>query len=146
LVIQTRSRKNRIKKKENVILTNAKQRSKERGWYFNLTIDDIKIPDICPVLGIPIYRDSNKLNENSPTLDRIDNTKGYVKGNVCVISHRANVIKSFGSLEEHIKVINYIKVGLLANCGASAESHIILSENLNPLPSSHTRNDELALK
>lgn len=107
--IQVRARARNIKSKEKVILGKAKQRAKEKGWDFNLTLDDIVIPEMCPVLGIPIYRDLKKLVDNSPTLDRIDNTKGYVKGNVCVISHRANVIKSFGSLEDHQKVIEYIK-------------------------------------
>jgi hypothetical protein len=107
--ISIRARTRNIKHKEKVILIKAKQRAKERHMEFNLTIDDIIIPEICPVLGIPIYRDLNKLNDNSPTLDRIDNTKGYVKGNVCVISHRANQIKSNGTVEEHKKVIQYIE-------------------------------------
>jgi hypothetical protein len=107
--IRIRARARNINRKEVVILTKAKQRAKERGLEFNLTIEDIIIPEVCPVLGIPIIRDLSKLNENSPTLDRVDNTKGYVKGNVCIISHRANVIKSYGSLEEHQKVIDYIK-------------------------------------
>jgi hypothetical protein len=56
------------------------------------------VPIICPILGIPIIKDIKKEqkevpNPNSPSIDRIDNSKGYVKGNVRVISHKANTMK-----------------------------------------------------
>jgi hypothetical protein len=36
----------------------------------------------------------------SPTLDRIDNSKGYIVGNVWVISMRANRLKSDATVDE----------------------------------------------
>jgi hypothetical protein len=61
-----------------------------------LTLEDIPdIPTHCPVFTwIALeYRVGEGRRDNSPSLDRIDNTKGYVKGNVRVISWRANNLK-----------------------------------------------------
>jgi hypothetical protein len=53
-----------------------------------------RLPVTCPILGVKIdYAAKRTLNAFSPTLDRIDNKKGYVPGNVRVISHRANRLK-----------------------------------------------------
>lgn len=73
----------------------ARTRAKRRGLEFNLTIEDIKIPDTCPVLGIPLVAQIGRAGvfDNSPTLDRKDNSKGYIKGNVWVISGLANCMK-----------------------------------------------------
>lgn len=59
-------------------------RSKNKGIPFNLDFEDIQIPTHCPILGIPLFRNigGNKPTGNSPSLDRIDPTKGYTKGNV----------------------------------------------------------------
>ena len=86
----------------------ATNRSKKNKLEFNIEKSDIMIPLICPALNIPIKIDNNKLSYDSPTLDRIDNSKGYVKGNICVISWKANKIKSYGSLEDHKKIIDYL--------------------------------------
>lgn len=95
------------------LLKGAKIRAKSKGLPFDITIDDIVIPDICPVLGIPLHRNSGKAGPSSPTLDRIIPERGYVKGNVRVISYRANQIKNDGNAEEHLKVAEYIKNSLL---------------------------------
>jgi hypothetical protein len=71
-----------------------------RGIEFNLEFSDIVIPSHCPVLGIALDCAAERPADNLPSLDRIDNTKGYVKGNVWVISWRANFIKKDASLAE----------------------------------------------
>ena len=80
----------------------AKARAKERGVDFSITPEDIVIPDNCPILNIPLYCTTGKSGafRNSPSLDRIDPTKGYISGNVWVISQRANSMKSNASPEE----------------------------------------------
>ena len=102
-------RNSRIKLKERILWRSAKNRAKDKNIEFDISYEDIIIPNVCPILGINIYRDATKNCDNSPSLDRIDNSKGYVKGNVCVISNRANIIKSFGSIEDHQKIIDYMK-------------------------------------
>lgn len=104
------NRKSKIRNKAGSLLYAAQRRAKEKGLEFELTKSDIIIPEICPVLGIPIINGALEgQNENSPSIDRIDNSKGYVKGNICVISKRANTIKNNGSLEEHKKIVEYIE-------------------------------------
>lgn len=92
----------------------ARLRAKARGLDFDLQPDDVFIPERCPVLGIPIIsqmgsgrpRKGQRL-DSSPSLDRIDNSKGYVRGNVVIISYRANRIKSDASIEELRKIVEF---------------------------------------
>jgi hypothetical protein len=91
------------------MLKRAKSRAVKKGIDFDLTVEDIIIPDICPVLGIPLFMGTKKRHDNSPSLDRIDNSKGYVKGNVRVISWRANHLKSDSNIQELRKVIAYME-------------------------------------
>jgi hypothetical protein len=79
----------------------ARRRALLKGIPFDLTEDDVVIPERCPVLGIPLGFDGG-LSErgSSPSLDRIDPSRGYVRGNVLVISFRANQIKSDATPEE----------------------------------------------
>lgn len=78
---------------------------------FNLTVDDIAIPAFCPALGIPLFKATGAKAQgpNSPTLDRIVPELGYVRGNVRVISARANQIKSNATPEELLRVACYFK-------------------------------------
>lgn len=82
-----------------MVLARCKARAKKNGLSFDLTFDDIVLPSHCPVLGIPLIQ-TDKQHDNSPSIDRIDNTLGYVKGNVVVISWRANRLKSDATHEE----------------------------------------------
>ena len=108
--IQSKLYYDRIVAKERLsrLYYEATNRSKENKLEFNIEKSDIEIPLVCPVLNIPIKIDNKKLSLDSPTLDRIDNTKGYVKGNICVISWKANKIKSYGSLEDRKKLVEYL--------------------------------------
>lgn len=89
------------RKRPEQMLVSARARAKKLGLEFNLTLEDIHIPERCPYLGV-LLRPSltGSAQNNSPSLDRIDNTRGYIKGNVEVISSRANKCKSDLTLEE----------------------------------------------
>lgn len=69
------------------------------------------IPAFCPVLGLPLYRNTGGAAQgpNSPSLDRIDASLGYVRGNVAVISAKANAIKSNATPEELLRVAAYFQ-------------------------------------
>lgn len=71
----------------------AKQRAKVKKLEFSLVREDIVIPEICPALKIPLARGNRSVHDNSPTIDRIDPTKGYTKDNIVVISYAANRAK-----------------------------------------------------
>jgi hypothetical protein len=90
------------------MLWGVKSRAKARGIPFDLTHDDIEIPDTCPILGIPLRIGDGTPTANSPSLDRIDPNYGYVKGNVQVISYRANTIKSDATKEELKLVLEHL--------------------------------------
>ncbi len=95
-----RALKSRISNQSKYHWNESKKRAKKLGLEFNLEISDIVIPDTCPILGIPLFYKGGPRTNNSPSVDRIDNTKGYVKENIWVISWRANHIKGNATLEE----------------------------------------------
>lgn len=82
------------------MLKDAKNRAGVKNLVFELSVEDIVIPEICPVLGIPM---------TSPSLDRFDNDIGYTKANIRVISLRANQLKKDGTLEEFEKIVRYMR-------------------------------------
>lgn len=93
-----------------VMLNLAKRRAKRKNIEFSLTVDDIYLPSHCPILGIPLVLGIKQGGSpNSFSLDRIDNKLGYVKGNVQVISKRANSIKSDASLDEILLLAKWAK-------------------------------------
>lgn len=104
-----RNNKGLSKTKEYKLWDSAKQRSRKYGRELDIGVDDIHIPEFCPVLGFRLNRNSEKLGFDSPTLDRIDNTKGYIKGNVAVISQRANSLKQDSTIADLEKLIAYMK-------------------------------------
>ena len=90
------------------MLTAARARAKTQNVPFNITIEDIVVPEYCPVLGIKLEFNVNLSKDNSPTLDKIIPELGYIKGNIAVISKRANTIKSNASYEEIQKLLDWL--------------------------------------
>lgn len=82
------------------MLVGAKRRASIKNIDFNITEEDIEIPSMCPILEVPLIIGTKDNYEYSPSLDRIDNSKGYVKGNIQVISKKANSMKNSATLEE----------------------------------------------
>ena len=85
----------------------ARARASKYGIPFDLVVHDIELPDVCPVLGIPMSW-SDTITENTPSLDRIVPELGYVKGNVNVISFRANRLKNNATLDELKALVAYV--------------------------------------
>jgi hypothetical protein len=90
----------RRKSPERYMLTRAKTRAKQKGLLFDLDLADIVIPECCPIFGLKLAVAEGLATDASPELDRIEPSKGYVRGNVMVISRRANRIKNDASPAE----------------------------------------------
>ena len=114
--------RNKHKKKDDIsyrlrlLMQQAKVRAKQRNIDFDLTVDFLLSiypeDNICPVLGIPLKfntEDYQGSRYNSPSLDRFNNSKGYTKDNVHIISSRANLLKSNATLEEIESLYMYMK-------------------------------------
>jgi hypothetical protein len=110
-----RERKNFLVDKEpkyywfNKMLTTKQIPIEER----RILLEDIDIPDNCPMLGIQLNYDGVigegwTRKDNSPSLDRKDNSKGYTKDNIHIISWRANRIKNDSTPEELMSIANYM--------------------------------------
>lgn len=88
-----------------VWLAGIRRRAKQRGLQLDLTAEDLLVPEVCPVLGIPLRTrfgvgGGRGWYPDSPSVDRIDNNRGYVRGNVVIVSNRVNRIKHTATVEE----------------------------------------------
>lgn len=95
-----------------IMLYRAKYSARRRGLAFNLTLEYLRsiVASVCPILGIPlIYGGSTRRkNRNAASLDQIVAGKGYIQGNVAIISDRANTIKNDGTAEEHRRIADWV--------------------------------------
>ncbi len=88
----------------------AKARAKKSGVPFDLQLDDFHIPAMCPVFHFPLNTNTaGSARFDSPSLDRKIPHVGYVKGNVQVISHKANTMKSDASLAELRALVKFME-------------------------------------
>ena len=83
------------------MLMRSKSNAKRRGIVFTITRTDLlPLPTVCPVLGYNLDYMPVGLQNNAASIDRIDSAKGYLPGNVQVISYRANILKQNSTLHE----------------------------------------------
>lgn len=84
----------------------AKRQALSRGIEFKISLRHIPVTEYCPILGVWLeYEKLGVANApHKPSLDRIDNTRGYIPGNVQVVSARANILKRDAALDELLKM------------------------------------------
>jgi hypothetical protein len=101
---------------QGAMLRKSRARAKAKGLLHDLTIEYIKsiwpVDNKCLVLGTEFVSSKDNMMVCA-SLDRIDNTKGYVEGNVAVISWRANSLKSNASIADIEAIIRYIEENTL---------------------------------
>lgn len=97
-----RVKKHDLRKK---MVARAKNRAKLHSITCTIKYTDVVIPEYCPIMGIKMEQFIGKSGgrKNSPSIDRIDNSKGYEPDNIQIISHLANQMKSQASPEELVK-------------------------------------------
>jgi len=94
---------------EKEMLQAARSRARHAGLPFDITATDIVIPETCPVFGVKLQRGTREAHEWAPSLDRNKPELGYVRGNVRVISNKANRLKSDASLDEFRQLVAYLE-------------------------------------
>lgn len=104
------SHKSDLSRRKQQIVQRVVQRAKRTGIPVNISTNDIAWPTHCPVFGYELsYFESDK--DRSVSLDRIDPSKGYVIGNVQVMSMRANRAKWNLTLSEVEQLYEYLRIG-----------------------------------
>lgn len=97
-------------------LNAVRHRCKVKGMAFDLTLEDLEIPATCPILGIALLQKWGEGNGagvfNSPSVDKIIPSLGYVKGNVQIISNRANLMKTDASIDDICNLLKYMEANL----------------------------------
>ena len=94
------------------MVNRARERAMAKGLEFN--IDTVNIREIfpfnmiCPAIGIAMSFGDKSGRTTSPSLDRIDNSKGYTIDNIQIISNQANMMKNKATKEELIRFSEWI--------------------------------------
>lgn len=90
-----------------IMFRGAKARARKKGIQFDLSLEEVpEIPNTCPILGLFLLRGCGSFISESPTLDRINPELGYTKGNVRIISHRANRLKSNSNSDDMRNILS----------------------------------------
>ncbi len=109
----------RSNNREKEIWRSAKTRARNQGLPFTIAPSDVRIPEFCPALGMRLSLCNDRRRDDSPSLDKIIPGRGYVPGNVEVISWKANRLKSDATHDELVK---------LARWAQNATARIIFSK------------------
>ena len=122
IIKQTTENKKRIAKEDPVysLFVRAKERAKKRNILFDIDKEYLKSiypkNNRCPILNIDFQlgflNEIKKNKDYAPSLDRIIPDKGYVKGNLVIVSFIANRVKNNVSVETLEKIVNFYKNNL----------------------------------
>lgn len=98
--------------REQLLWERAKARTRINGREFTISIEDIVIPEVCPILGTVLEKIVGD-SQTSPSLDRINPNLGYTSDNIMVISARANTLKNNMTHAEAVRLENFLRPALL---------------------------------
>lgn len=97
------------------LLNASRARAKAKNREHTLTKQDLlelyPKDNKCPVFGFTLEWNGEGFRETSPSIDRIDSSKGYTKENIQIISWKANRIKGYASVEDLEILLSYLKQG-----------------------------------
>jgi hypothetical protein len=105
----------------------AKVRAKNAGFDYDPAIKaevESNIPSHCPCCGCEIEYIHTKRGPSNPSLDRVDNSKGYVLGNCFITCWRCNSLKRHGTIQDFENILAYMRARIPA--GNPALQHAIV--------------------
>jgi hypothetical protein len=102
-IFRRSSKKWALHNRNKVLLNCSKQNARKKKQEHSISLEDIKIPDICPVFGTKF-----DTGMHVASIDRVDNSKGYIPGNIQIISKRANMMKYDASIPELIQFAQWV--------------------------------------
>lgn len=87
------------------MLMSSRSNALSKGLEHTISVEDIPLPEVCRYLGIRIdYRRCSERGRlrsfDAPSIDRIDPTRGYVPGNIQVISDLSNRMKQDATIPQ----------------------------------------------
>jgi hypothetical protein len=98
-----------------MLINASKQRARLNDREHDINVEDIKaiypVDGCCPIFGLKLEFNGAGFRDSSPSIDRIDSTKGYTQDNIQVISWKANRIKGAASLQDLEMLVAYLKQG-----------------------------------
>ncbi len=104
-------RQRRAKDPVEFLLVGVRSRAKREGIAFDITSADLYAPTHCPALGIKLnYEGTGRgygAKDDAASIDRVDGAKGYVRGNVGIVSWKANRAKAFLSVRELRRLVTF---------------------------------------
>jgi hypothetical protein len=110
---RARRREEKHKDPIGTLIRVARSRAKRKGLEFTITAHDLPLSDICPCCAHKMIPRSGLAKQGptpqSPSIDRLDSSLGYVPGNVAVICWRCNELKRDATAEELKKIISWIE-------------------------------------
>lgn len=101
-------KKHSIERKDVKVLYGIRERARKKGLACDLTLEDISEYSVCPVFGFELVRGEGKPQFNSPSVDRIDSSKGYTKDNIQILSQLANAMKQNATPEQLIAFAEWV--------------------------------------
>ena len=103
------TRDHQITEQERTMVHQARIRAKKDVVICSVNPEDVLIPKRCPVFHTEFFSGTRQNHLDSPSLDRVNPDKGYTKDNICVISWKANKMKSDGTEAEHRSIAEYLR-------------------------------------
>jgi hypothetical protein len=97
-----------FERKDEKVLSGIRERARKKGLEFNLTLEDVSEYSVCPVFGFELVRGEGKPQFNSPSVDRIDSSRGYTKDNVQILSQLANAMKQNATPEQLVAFAKWV--------------------------------------
>lgn len=141
-------RRRRRLPKEVTMFNGAKARASLKGLTFDLQFEDIVVPAVCPLLGVPFTMNAPRTCATSPSLDRIDPKLGYTKSNIWCVSHIANTAKTDATFDEITLVANWLEKELQnqkPTSAAASEDHSTDRQKYVLLHKAKTRSNEAGI-